>query len=1071
MLYIYRASAGSGKTFLLTGFYIKLLFRKELTPSLEGEDRNLLFSEILAVTFTNKATTEMKERIIKELKKLWEKPSESPYYNDVRGEGKNCPSDEKISQRAHEILKGMLTDYSNLHISTIDSFFQQVVRSFAHELNVQGNYEVELDADMVLNHAVSQFLLNLDPVKDKETFDWLLRFSNNRMENGSNWNVHKELVKLAKVITTEDYRKYSQQVKQFSSDKKEMAQYVEMLDKIIFDWRKRLKQIGEQCNQVLTSCHLQPSDFNRSSISAALAWAKGTEKCTDTIRKWAEDTTLWFAKKNAAKLDEMGNSASQLQGLLQEGVALFDSELIREYNSALAIRKNIFQLGLLSRLEEVANEYCAEQGIKLLSDTTQMLNALVAEQSSPFIYEKTGTRIHSYMIDEFQDTSGMQWSNFSPLLNDSLGNNNQNLIVGDVKQSIYRWRGSDWNLLHSELNHFNPQMQAKDKRNNILNDNWRSDRKIIDFNNEFFAYVSSCFHKEGTPENTLSTVEEIYADVEQTISEHRIKKYRDEGLNDVPQGKVVFEILPGAENKPEYKEAVVRRLPELVIALQQQGREAKDILILCRKRDQCNLCAKALLDYEAQHPESPYSMKIITQEALLLIKHPIIRALVTVLEYLHEPKSDYRRSVAGICWLSLSTENITQAIARYFLQPESTPDFDTLLNLPLYETVERLIALLPTECRLETNFIQAFCDVVLQFSAKEGPNLDSFLVWWHDNGHKCSVTTPTEQPAIRIMTIHQSKGLSGKAVIVPFAMETLDIKLKGMNPDLLWCEPKEAPFAHDNLVLPIEITSKMENSIFQEEFNLERTRAVIDNLNTAYVAFTRAENELIILSPTVDEKKSTSLQSFLKRFFDEENGKWKRGIDKIVLNTEMLDTAPKTSDNPNIPDVPTINTEQTTIPHLPAIKQTDYSSDQAKLRGTTLHDALSAVIDNTQVDGPVTSLFQSGQAELNGLKLEEILDYIHRVLQTPEAGPWFDPANRVLNEQDIVTETTHTQRPDRIVFTPEGECIVIDYKTGEEHNSKYKKQVSNYMKYLTGMGFSHVKGFIWYLETGMIYTV
>ncbi len=1062
MLYIYRASAGSGKTFLLTGFYIELLFRKELTPSLEG--RNLLFSEILAVTFTNKATAEMKERIIKDLNKLWKTPQASPYYQIVRGTGKDLMSDEAISNRAHEILKGMLTDYSNLHISTIDSFFQQVVRSFAHELNVQGNYEVELDANMVLDHAVTQFLLNLDPKRDKETFDWLLRFSNNRMENGSNWNVHKELAKLAKVLTTEAYRNYSSNIQEFSSNKEAMASYVKELDESIDNWRKQLKQTGGEIAELLKAKKLQASDFSRSSIACAIEWKNGDEKCTDTIRKWAVDTKLWFSQKKADKLRTMGEAATTLQGLLQQGVALFDNPIRRQYNSAVAIRKNIYQLGLLSRLEQVANEYCAEQGIKLLSDTTQMLNALISGQSAPFIYEKTGTRIASYMIDEFQDTSGMQWCNFSPLLRDSLGTNNRNLIVGDVKQSIYRWRGSDWNLLHSELNKFEPEMQDVDDNNNELRDNWRSDRKIIRFNNEFFQYASHCFRSDDATDGQLSTIEDIYADVAQTISADRIKLYNSKGLSDVPEGKVAFEILPGAEGKKEYKESVIRRLPELVIALQQQGRKAEDILILCRKRNQCDLCAKALLDYEAAHPASIYSMKIITQEALLLIKHPIIRAFCAVLEYLHEPKSNYRRSVADICWLSLSCESTDQAIETYYSQPDRRTNFDTLLNLPLYEIVERLIALLPADCRLETNFIQAFSDVVLQFCAKEGPNLDSFLMWWRENGHKCSVTTPSNQSAIRIMTIHQSKGLSGKAVIVPFAMESVDLKINGLNPDILWCEPKEGKFAHNNLVLPIEVNSRMENSIFSEDYNQERVRTIIDNLNTAYVAFTRAENELIILSPTPSDKANASLQYFLKDFFDNH---WKSGNDKINIIAE--DTETKVSSDNNYGKEVKCEQNATVAKaqvHLPRIKETEYSSEPSQNRGITLHDALSAVIDNTQVDEPITELFQSGRKALKGLTLAEVLDLVHKALQMPEAEQWFNPANRVFNEQDIIGKDTHTHRPDRIVITPAGDCIVIDYKTGErtgENDEKYKKQVSSYMSLLQEMGFSRIKGFIWYV--------
>lgn len=1069
MLYIYRASAGSGKTFLLTRFYIELLFRKELTPSLEG--RNMLFNEILAVTFTNKATAEMKDRIIRELDTLRSNPKASSYYDTliVPDSTGHQMSDSDISRRAQAILKEMLTDYSNLHISTIDSFFQQIVRSFAHEMNLQGNFEIELDENLVLDNAVSQFLLTLDPVQNKETFDWLLKYSNSRLVEGAKWNVHGELLKLAKLLTTEDYRKYCDQIKNFTSDKERMAEYVQFLDGIIMSWRKELKRVGTECCVLINRCGLQPEDFSGSTKSVAknfALWAKGEANINKTIRDWAQDPQKWFPKKSPKSPDSMGSDADRLQKLLIEAVDLMDGQRAAEHNSAIAIRKNFFQLGLLIQLDNAANEYCAEQGIKLLSNTTQMLNALVEGQSAPFIYEKTGTRIQSFMIDEFQDTSGMQWSNFAPLLDNSLGTDNRNLIVGDVKQSIYRWRGSDWELLHSKLRTFNPEKQALDENNNQLRDNWRSDRLIIKFNNAFFSFASNLLSKADPTYGCFAEIANIYSDVEQSIHKNREKK-------GVADGQVSFEILE-TEKGENYNDKVSSRLPELVISLQQHGYEPQDILILCRKREQCHLCAQALMDYQNAHPDSPYGMNIITQEALLLYKQPIIRALIAALQFLHEPKSPYFKANAGICWEALACDTLSEAITSYF-KNRRHPDFESLLNMPLYEAVERLIAMLPSSARQATSFLQAFRDVVLRYCAQEGPDLDGFLCWWKQYGQGCSVTTPSQQNAIRIMTIHQSKGLDGEAVIIPFAQDTLDLDAGKAN--ALWCTPSGA-FGRPDLVLPITLNKTLSNSIFAQDYAQERMRAIIDNLNTIYVAFTRARHTMIMLSPQPAKNENYDLQCLLNIFFSEQ---WQDGNEKFVVDEEQmeldrqrrLDAASHgegtATDNPS-QDVELFDTHATPMPR---IKQTNYiaSSESAAARGTTLHAAFSAIIDRNQIDIPIRRLFDSGQAELQGFTLDEVLDHVHKALSSTKVSKWFDPANRVLNERDIINVTTHTQRPDRLVFTPDGKAIVIDYKTGEQNNKKYQRQVAHYMDLLAQMGFSHIEGYLWYVETGQIVPV
>ena len=1083
MLYIYRASAGSGKTFLLTGFYIRLLFLKELTPGAEG--RHLLFSEILAVTFTNKATAEMKERIIKELFRLWKEPQKSPYYHDLiapNSQGKSL-TDSDISNRARQILTNILDDYSNLHISTIDKFFQQVVRSFAHELDMQYSYEIELDERTVLDQAVSNLLLTLSQKEDDDTYRWIVEFSKSNLQKGETWNIHKELLRLAQVLTTEAYREVSPLVQEATEDKTQLKNYADQLIRLMHDWRRDLKTIGQACCNWMEQQGLTAKDFKGSSTSAAtnfVKWANGTDHLTDTLRDWSEDPDKWFTKTSPWRNSLSESAKERLLELLQKAVEHMEGEPARRYHTANLIAKNIYQLGLLSHLEKEANAYCEEQGIKLLSNTTQMLNALVKDEHTPFIYEKTGTRIQSYMIDEFQDTSGMQWQNFSPLLADSLGRGNQDLIVGDVKQSIYRWRGSDWSLLHQGLDHFMADFHQTDANGNKLIDNWRSDRKIIQFNNEFFTYASQRIVNDNEDVPAFRTITDIYSDVEQKISEHR---------KNVTTGTVTFEILKSEEGE-KYNLMVEKRLPELVIALQQQIKPGttekyrpEDIMILCRTKGQAKLCANALLHYKQEHLDMPYGMEIVTEEALMLYIQPSIRAIVAALEYLHEPKSPYRIGVAIILWEALTAHSFSEASIRYMRQvsegqPTVCQQFDQLLNAPLYEAVERLIGLLPPKAREDKAYLNAFRDVVLDYCNKEGTNLGGFLEHWKDKGTGYSITTPSELKAIRIMTIHKSKGLDGEAVIVPFTDDLLDIDPKKSKNNLLWCRPKVEPFNElPHLVVPINLVSEMAESYFDQEYQDERLRTFIDNLNTAYVAFTRARHSLILL--TAEPSKTGNqftLNRFLRDFFQD---KWQEGNDPIQADMSFLsqeeNTAQTSDTETDSSPIYNYNEEGAACfqPVLPIIKQTEYqSADSPAARGTTLHAAFSAIVDRDHIDEPIRSLFRSGEAELLGFNdLDEVLSYVHQALGQPEVQEWFAPENQVLTEQDIITKTTHTQRPDRIVFTPDGRTLIIDYKTGEQELHRYHNQVATYMNLMRQMGFPQIHGYLWYIESGKIVEV
>lgn len=1102
MLYIYRASAGSGKTHLLTGFYLRLLFHNELTPLVKEEGRNLMFGEILAVTFTNKATAEMKERIIAELDILHRTPEKSDFLSDLIQPNTNCKplTIGQIQSRALSILTAMLNDYSELHVSTIDSFFQQVLRSFAHEMNMQGSYEIELDANSVLDHAVSQFLLNLDEKNDPQAFEWMVEFSKNRLSEGSGWNVHDELLTLAKVLTSEEYKKYSQRIADFTGNKTELLEWVKHLKKIQRNYKDEMKRIGEEGMRLLQANGLLPTDFKSGKSSGMGCFEKWTKSIFDaptrTLLDKSESADNWFTDKSPLRNNLNEADKQRLLSLLQEGIGQLTGDAFCIYLSAKSITANVYQLGLLSRLEKEANAYCEEQGIQLLSNTTEMLNELVKnEGDSPFIYEKTGTRIRSFMIDEFQDTSGMQWANFKPLLSNSLGEGNQDLIVGDVKQSIYRWRGSDWELLNSHINSFKREQHYVDpKTNNHLDDNWRSAEKIITFNNDFFKFAAQRMASLDTGNEAMQKVEKIYSDVAQNIPEGRKAK--------IKPGILHIEALQTDEGEKEL-DAAMRRLPEMVIALQEKGFALKDILVLTRKNSECQRCAEALLEYGKNHHECPYPMRVLTNEALRLSGRNSIRSLVAILHYLQEPNSKMRRMAAYCCYFNLSTDDMAEAIQQYG-ENNIAIDFLQYSNKPLYEQVESIIALLPNAVtQRDGSFLQAFRDLTLDYVNHNGPDLNGFLHWWEEKNDNLSISTPKDQDAIRIMTIHQSKGLGEKAVIIPFASWCMDIDTSHRK--IIWCDTTCEELGIDQKVLPILLTSDLGKTIFKENYADERLRDIIDNLNTAYVAFTRAKEAMVIMMPAPKKSgKTVRLETLLSEYVASNNipvqldtisPKWAPSETTASHQATIGDqatshqatignqsttshqatigdessspTKPSNSATPLLPDLPDNTNTQ------PVIKTTERRPKEGAQRGIMLHAALSAVKDYDHVERPIKRLFESGQAEiLDGSSVDELVEDVKQMLEMTEVRQWFAPQNQVLCETDIVTRTTHTQRPDRIVFTPDGGVIIIDFKTGEVQDEatlppnkrSYKEQVKHYMKLLAEMGYERIEGYLWYLD-------
>ncbi|MBR5716287.1 MAG: UvrD-helicase domain-containing protein [Bacteroidales bacterium] len=1074
-LNIYRASAGSGKTHLLTGFYLKLIFSPQLLP--ETHSGELRFNEILAVTFTNKATGEMKSRIIDQLYLLSQDPDSSDYFDDIapsfaKGNFTDTAEHQRIvdaiREKATHLLVQILNEYSSFNISTIDSFFQRIVRSFARELNIPGNYEVELDADHVLEAAVTNFLDKLSRKDNPSLFNWMVRFSEKRIEEGSGWDFRDSLISLAKkVLGSETYRQHSDAIHAFTSDKERLVQYARMLDQLVSDWRKTAIDLGEKGRQLIERNGLQNSDFAWNGSGTISYFDKlingSSEQPNVRFVNCAEDADKLFKRKDVPQLVK-----DDFQELMMLCIIHTTGDTYMNYLTARAIQSNFYELGIIANIDKEVTAYCNEQNIMLLSSTTEMLARLIEKDDAPFIYEKTGTRIHSYMIDEFQDTSVMQWGNFKPLLSNSIAQLYQNLIVGDVKQSIYRWRGGDWNLLNSEINDYESWAHHDDSTS--LTTNWRSLPAIVEFNNDFFEELASKLDQLIGSDR----IRAIYADVRQHIAPPKLGDNKPQGLVNISflEPKDDNGLPIDSPHVDDYIAEASRQLPLVIIELQKKGYRPSDIVILCRRNKECSWVAEALLRYKNEHPDCPYCMDIISGEALLVAVRPTIQALIHLMTHLQTPDSDIFRAIAWCSFFQLDNCTPEDAIGRYFALDESKRVFHPeLAHRPLYEMTEELIALLPEKaCQEDAPFLQAFRDLVLEFVQTKGSDLSAFLNWWLQTGCKKSITTPAEQDAILIMSVHKSKGLGKPAVILPYASWNLDLDPRVG--DIIWCEPKVAPFkvefsnsSSSNILLPIPLKSELEKTIFEKDYKEERERVVIDNLNTAYVAFTRAKEILIVMAPKSKKAEGTDLKDWLQKYCATQGnpnglvlGDWPRQASSPIeiptlskSSTSTLSTSRASANRtPHLPNL--------TILHDPA--KPDIT---AKEKGSYIHAVMQEIRTAEKASQVIRDLYSRGAIDETIITEPQMQQTIARILAIPEVAPWFQPGLQVLNELTLMDPQGRQQRPDRIVITPDGQVVVIDYKTGSNHPG-YRKQLARYMYLLRQLGYKSVQGFLLFFK-------
>lgn len=1067
MLTIYKASAGAGKTHTLTGQYLKLLFAHPLA-----------YRRILAVTFTNKATDEMKNRIVEELYRLAAGKSSGHI-------AMLCDAymltEEELRQQARKTLTAILHDYSAFHISTIDRFFQQTIRAFTREIGLQGGYGIEMDQDLVLTAAIDNLLADLDKSENSILLGWLLRFAEEKIEDGGEWNLRRDITALGREVFKENFKALSDGVIEDITDKEALEQYQKDLFTLIRAVENEARRLGEQGMNLLQQYGLQPTDFKGSTRSPLLVLEKlangEMKEPSATFHSLVDNVDGCYTKttdpeKGIAiiRVFEAG-----LNDCIKGISALFSN--LRDYNTAKEITRYYYTLGILTDISHQIAAYRSEKNILLIADTTELLNKVIDGSEAPFIYEKTGTTVDHYMIDEFQDTSNMQWHNFRPLIRESLAYKQSNLIVGDVKQSIYRFRNSDWKLLDQQVQKdFLPSEVTRE----TLKENWRSCRNIVSFNNALFTVAPELLQSTYNELVTTSSLGET----EQTELLTRIVSAYGESYQEVAppfaqkEGHVRVEfIAEGEEDDRKWKEKALERLPGILQQLQDNGYGLKDIAILVRTNQEGAQVAETLLTWKEENPSDHYRYDIISDDALFVSSSPSVRFMIALLRHLKNPDDVVYEQMVRFSYYALVNgfERMEKELPENIRR-----ELSTLSRYSLYEMTEGIFRLFSSYFpENEQAFVQAFLDLVAEFIQREGTDPARFLKWWDESGARKTIASPDGQNAIRILTIHKSKGLGMKVVIIPFG--DWEIDHKPTKPVILWCRPTEQPFNRLRMV-PVRYNRSLANTHFANDFFNEKLYAYIDNLNTLYVAFTRAKEELIVLAPrpkklnkagevekidsiskliwagvsvTVTETLAGEPLIDLPVSFDPENGLfelgdwWRPQEKKAQERIEEINIR-------NLTSIPPGDRLQ-----LRLYGKGFFFDNPLRKHGALMHEVLSRIRTREDISTSVESYKSAGI--IDQTEATALMEKLTILLQKPEVSPWYQSPTRVLNEVEILFGPGKSRRPDRVMLS-EGKAIVVDYKFGENTDSRHHNQVHYYMRLIRQMGYTDVKGYLWYVE-------
>lgn len=1064
-LTISKASAGSGKTFKLATEYIKIVI-----------DNPYAYRNILAVTFTNKATEEMKIRILSQLYGIAHGLSDSESYFQEVKKALDL-SDKQIRERAEKALDLLLHNYSYFRVETIDSFFQSVLRNLARELDLTANLRIELNDKEIQEKAVDQLIEELHP--KQQLLGWILDFIEQKIADDKSWNVIGLIKDFGNNIFQDTYKDHQSELTTKLNQKGFFPQYVQQLYAIKEKTIKELKDIPQEFTSLLTKYDACIDDLSRKSGGPASYFLKMSKGTFDSkmlinsyVQKALDSPDGWLTKTNL-KDPRLFQLATELTQLL-ENAEKKRKALIKPYRTADLILKNLNQLRLLSSIENKVRELNDEGNNFLLSDTQTLLHELIDQNDSPFIFEKIGTQLSHIMIDEFQDTSTVQWKNFKILLQETMSHQDTNsLIVGDVKQSIYRWRSGDWRLLNNIEQEFAPSHQLKIEP---LDTNYRSEHHIVNFNNHFFEIAAQQEYEELVASHTQGAeqMQKAYADVVQKIHKSKDK-----------HGCVRIKLFP----KEQYNETTIDEIIQTIQLLLDNGAKENSIAILVRNKANIHDIADVLM-------QAMPHIKLVSDEAFRLDSSSAVNILVDALHCLTHPEDQL--TVANLA-KTYQTQVLNHDLGDDdlliqgkdiwdFLPKQYVLEAKALLSLPAMDLVERLYALFDLSAlKHQSAYVCAFYDVLSQYISDNIAEIDSFINQWNETLHEKTIQSDGID-GIRMLTIHKSKGLEFDHVIIPFC----DWKLE--KEKTLWCKTDVAPF-NELPVIPITFNErKMQESYFEDSYQYEHLQNVVDNMNLLYVAFTRACKSLFIFGQRkVQARRSKIIEDSLEKLHTSLSDSRLEGDmnkrDQVLCFSYGELWVPseeetKFSENVFFSPIETQSVEMKSYGNSVEFRQSNQSrtftfpetnedtTQQSYIQlGNVLHMLFSKIKTTSDIPTILRELEFEGVLYDNIITHEKLQQLLEKRLNNPKVAAWFSPQWELYNECSIIhanpiTGEVMTHRPDRVMMQGD-KVVVVDFKFGKPR-PEYHDQIREYIHLLQQMGHTQVTGYLWFVYSNLI---
>lgn len=1052
---IVPASAGSGKTYRIAHEYIYDVLRDRYDEEGKPYFDRTFYKRILAVTFTNKATEEMKSRILEEIH-LLASGKESAHLRDLMNE---TSLDERTLRRRAQIVRALiLHDYSHFTVLTNDTFFQRILRAFVRELGIDMNFSTELDTASVLLKSVEALIEDI--TTKKELREWLEELTADRISDGERWDIRGAIT----ALTGELFKESTHEIIAKATDKKSLKLAIHNFSCKVEKEQDKFKALGERALKMIAERGYSHDNFKGKFTKIFEKVASCTlDKISDTNLSHLSDSTVeWFNKGKATP--DLLALADELQDLFNE---IYSSHLgLKTLENTLHILSHNFRgFALLRDLQEKVSYICREDNSMLLAETKHAIAGFISESEAPFIYEKAGNYFDKFMIDEFQDTSVKEWHNFLPLLRNAMAQSTDTsvLIVGDVKQSIYRWRGGDWRILGKEA-----KSDLGECHTEPLKNNWRSLPNIVEFNNSLYRAITESENsrlnsllEEGDRAKRISaecraelydTLKDAYSDLEQTPR----RKHSNNGYISIvaaAEGDNKNKSLIGKSGMPLYIERIQ--------ALLERGFLPRDITILVRKNREGMEIAEELLYHRSQLPKELW-FEITTEEALSLASSPAVKLIIAIMRL-----AINRNDATSLMMYNHLHNNDSFATK---LNEEESAFLDLIRMMSPEEAFEHITIRYAEDLKGQSAYILALHEHILNFSSGKVADIALFDKWWREKGDGLSIHAERSERSIEILTIHKAKGLENKVVIIPNCSWSLEPLISsGYQSNIVWSQPA----SHNELCnigqFPVSFNNAVRESLFADGYFREMTYTCVDAINTLYVATTRAKEQLYIFIPNKPRTRNP-IGVLLRRIYAEEIQQ-AEGADYLHYEIGTFDAPEPEKNIKESSHISTIK-EHCASPVTLKFRTTlsrYFADDEGGLSprsaGIRLHQAFESATSREDIFAKLEEMLSNGV--LNNEEVTNLKETISQTLDTTVAGSWFDGSWKHLhNERNIIRPNDTSKRPDR-VMTRGSEAVVVDYKFGEE-SSRYNRQIKGYIAELRKMGYTSVKGYIWYVTAGKI---